>query len=80
MAPPAAVQHFGAALTDFAETAALGVPTWLLLPWLNDWRWMQGREDTPWYPTMRLFRQGPEGLWPPVIERVAAELAARLAG
>jgi hypothetical protein len=56
------------------------VPTWLLLPWLNDWRWIQGREDTPWYPAMRLFRQGPEGLWPPVIERVAAELAARLAG
>jgi tetratricopeptide (TPR) repeat protein len=101
MPPPATVRHFGAALTDFAETAALiaqcelvisvdtsvahlagtlGVPTWLLLPWLNDWRWMLGREDTPWYPAMRLFRQGPEGLWPPVIERVGADLAARLAG
>jgi tetratricopeptide (TPR) repeat protein len=59
---------------------ALGKPTWVLLPDVSDWRWLLQREDNPWYPTMRLFRQQPDGLWPPVIERVAAELAAIIAG
>jgi len=53
---------------------ALGVPTWTLLPVQADWRWMDGREDTPWYPTMRLFRQGQAGDWESVIARVAQEL------
>jgi|GEM_PF-5208253 len=49
---------------------ALGVPTWTLLPADADWRWMEEREDSPWYPTMRLFRQQHAGEWEPVIERV----------
>lgn len=56
---------------------ALGVPTWLLLPAQADWRWMEGREDTPWYPTMRLFRQSRAGDWESVIARVARELRQR---
>jgi hypothetical protein len=54
---------------------ALGVRTWTLLPADADWRWMAGREDTPWYPTMRLFRQDRAGDWQSVIARVASELA-----
>lgn len=61
---------------------ALGVPTWTLLHADPDWRWMVGREDTPWYPTMRLWRQVRGGDWDGVVRRVAAELsrvaAARL--
>jgi tetratricopeptide (TPR) repeat protein len=59
---------------------ALGRPTWVLLPIVSDWRWLLEREDSPWYPTMRLFRQQQDGRWPPVIERVAAELDAVIAG
>ncbi len=54
---------------------ALGVPVWTLLPHDADWRWMEGREDSPWYPTMRLFRQPAPGAWAPVVARVAEELA-----
>lgn len=53
---------------------ALGKPVWTLLPLVPDWRWLLDREDTPWYPTMRLFRQKNRGQWQPVIARVAAEL------
>jgi len=53
---------------------ALGVPVWTLLHADADWRWMQGREDSPWYPTMRLLRQPSAGEWAPVIARVAAGL------
>ncbi len=42
---------------------ALGVPTWLMLPYAPDWRWLVGRDDTPWYDTMRLFRQPAPGDW-----------------
>ncbi len=55
---------------------ALGVRTWTLLPTEADWRWMEDREDTPWYPTMRLFRQTRPGDWESVIARVARELEA----
>lgn len=54
---------------------ALGVPVWTLLHAEADWRWMEGREDSPWYPTMRLFRQERPGEWEPVVARVAEELA-----
>ncbi|MGO9438390.1 MAG: tetratricopeptide repeat protein [Terracidiphilus sp.] len=54
---------------------ALGKPTWLLLPFAPDWRWLMEREDSPWYPTMRLFRQPKFGDWTPVLERVRNELA-----
>ncbi|HKG47900.1 MAG TPA: hypothetical protein VKB02_14285 [Pyrinomonadaceae bacterium] len=53
---------------------ALGVKTWTLLPFEADWRWMLNRDDTPWYPTMRLFRQREEGKWNTVIDEVATEL------
>jgi ADP-heptose:LPS heptosyltransferase len=55
---------------------ALGVPTWTLLSTPADWRWFLDREDSPWYPTMRLFRQESAGGWPGVFERVARELSA----
>jgi len=53
---------------------ALGVPVWTLLQTTPDWRWMDKREDSPWYPTMRLFRQQHSGDWDSVIRRVADEL------
>ncbi len=54
---------------------AVGAAVWVLLPYVPDWRWMLERDDCPWYPTMRLFRQQQRGEWQPVIERVSAELA-----
>ncbi len=53
---------------------ALGKPVWILVPAVSDWRWMVDREDSPWYPTARLFRQQRSGDWGPVVERVAREL------
>jgi len=57
---------------------ALGVPTWLALGTMPDWRWLVGREDSPWYPTMRLFRQPTIGDWRSVFERMAQTLRTRL--
>ena len=54
--------------------AAMGKPLWLLLPWQSDWRWMQDRLDTPWYPQARLFRQSSPHNWPELIHRVSTEL------
>ncbi|HWY88682.1 MAG TPA: glycosyltransferase family 9 protein, partial [Gemmataceae bacterium] len=54
---------------------ALGVPAWILLPLKPDWRWLLERSDSPWYPTMRLFRQTRFGDWSEVFERVAREAA-----
>jgi FkbM family methyltransferase len=59
---------------------ALGRPVWVALKYLPDWRWMLGREDSPWYPTARLFRQRRLGDWDDVFARVAAELAAVVHG
>jgi tetratricopeptide (TPR) repeat protein len=53
---------------------ALGVPVWVALPYVPDWRWLLKREDSPWYPTMRLFRQGEPGKWQEVFERIAREV------
>ncbi len=53
---------------------ALGRPTWVMLPFVPDWRWMLGREDSPWYPTLRLFRQPRAGHWESVIERITDAL------
>jgi tetratricopeptide (TPR) repeat protein len=53
---------------------AMGKTVWLLLPHIPDWRWLLGRDDSPWYPTMRLFRQESRGDWPGVIARVTGEL------
>ncbi len=53
---------------------ALGIPVWTLLHAEADWRWMEHRDDSPWYPTMRLFRQTQPGDWENVIREVTAEL------
>jgi ADP-heptose:LPS heptosyltransferase len=60
-----AVAHLG---------GALGKPTWTLLMHSPDWRWLLDRADSPWYPTMRLFRQSERGQWAGPIRRVAREL------
>jgi tetratricopeptide (TPR) repeat protein len=57
---------------------ALGRPVWVLLPFAADWRWMMDRTDTPWYPTMRLFRQSAACRWDPVLEAVRGALVERL--
>jgi len=55
---------------------ALGVPTYVLLKFMPDWRWMTGRSDTPWYPGMKLFRQTEAGEWEAVVKAVNAALPA----
>ncbi|MBL8982429.1 MAG: tetratricopeptide repeat protein [Gemmatimonadetes bacterium] len=63
--------------TSVAHLAgALGVPTWVLLPHVPDFRWMLQREDSPWYPTMRLLRQATPGDWDGVFERLATDLTS----
>lgn len=54
--------------------AALGKPTWILLPYAAEWRWLRERSDTPWYPTARLFRQQIPGDWESVMQQVCAQL------
>ena len=54
---------------------ALGCPVWIVLRHVPDWRWMIDREDTPWYPTARLFRQTRHGDWDEVFQRIAGEFA-----
>jgi len=87
-----------AALTDYADTAALlsgldrlitvdtslahlagamGLPVWTLLPYCPDYRWKLGRDDTPWYPSMRLYRQERPGDWEAVIQRIQDDLMRR---
>jgi tetratricopeptide (TPR) repeat protein len=89
------IEHFGDALVDFTETAALsdlmdvvisvdtsvahlaaalGRPTWILLPYTVDWRWMLDRPDSPWYPSVKLYRQEKLGRWDDVLQRVAKDL------
>ncbi len=91
----AGITHFGPALTDFLETAALvssmdvvitvdtavahlactlGRPTWILLPFIPDWRWLLERADLPWYPTARLFRQPGIADWDSVMQEVVGGL------
>jgi tetratricopeptide (TPR) repeat protein len=53
---------------------ALGLPVWLALPFAPEFRWLLNREDTPWYPTMRLFRQKQPGNWDQVVDRMGTEL------
>ncbi len=58
--------------TSVAHLAgAMGRPVWLLLPKCNDWRWMLDRTDSPWYPTMRIFRQRKLGDWSSVMQEIA---------
>jgi cytochrome c-type biogenesis protein CcmH/NrfG len=67
IAPDSAVAHLA---------GALGKPVWVMLPLLHDWRWLLGRSDSPWYPTMRLYRQAQIGDWRPVITAIATDLRA----
>ena len=86
---PSSLRDLGAVLMNLdlvitVETAvahlagALGVPVWVTLSVAGDWRWLLERSDSPWYPTMHLFRQQHFGEWVGVFERVAAELKIRL--
>lgn len=54
--------------------AALGRPTWIMLPYHSDWRWLLDRTDSPWYPSVRLFRQGQDRSWEPVLEAIGEAL------
>lgn len=56
-------------------SAALGRPTWVLLPYLPDWRWLLKRDDSPWYPSAKLYRQQSAGDWSHALTRVGADLA-----
>jgi tetratricopeptide (TPR) repeat protein len=65
--------------TSVAHLAgALGKPVWTLLPFVPDWRWLLNREDSPWYPTMKLFRQPSLGDWKNVIDKVLVNLQKKL--
>jgi hypothetical protein len=57
---------------------ALGAPVWVALALRSDWRWLVHRDDSPWYPTMRLFRQAKHRDWNGLFQRVALELAAAI--
>jgi hypothetical protein len=78
----AAVQALDLVITVDTAVAhlagALGVPVWVALPVAADWCWLRARDDSRWYPTMRLFRQTEWGRWEPLFARVAAALRARV--
>lgn len=59
--------------------AAMGAPTWIAIAVASDWRWLRRREDSPWYPTVRLFRQKEPGDWKDVFQRLAVALKERVA-
>ena len=59
---------------------AMAKPVWIMVPKAADWRWMLEREDSPWYPTVRLFRQQKPGAWDEPIGRLRAALSQKLAG
>jgi len=75
----AAVSHLDLVITVDTAAAhlagALARPTWVMLPAAPDWRWLLGRQDSPWYPTMRLFRQKKAGDWLNVTRELAGALA-----
>ena len=65
--------------TSIAHLAgALGRPTWILLPYTPDYRWLLDRDDSPWYPTVRLFRQTETREYESVLDRVRTELLAMI--
>jgi Flp pilus assembly protein TadD len=74
----ALIEHLDLILTIDTAVAhlagAMGKRVWILLQWIPDWRWMLERTDSPWYPTMRLFRQMKTGDWAEVLQRVASSL------
>jgi len=74
----AVIQNVDLVITNDSAVAhlagALGVPTWVALPADPDWRWLLDRADSPWYPSLKLFRQSQRGDWAEVFTRIAAEL------
>ena len=78
----AAISQLDLVLTSDTSVAhlagALGRPTWVMLSFAPDWRWLTKREDSPWYPSVRLFRQTERGEWGNVIQSVAAAFAGKL--
>ena len=74
----AAIQQLDLVVTVDTSVAhlagALGKPVWTLLPYIPDWRWLLDRDDSPWYPSMRLFRQTQAGDWPGVFARASKAL------
>jgi hypothetical protein len=67
--------------TSIAHLAgSLGVPVWVALSKVGEWRWLIDRNDSPWYPTMRLFRQRSLGDWDDVFERMARTLEEKRSG
>lgn len=54
--------------------AAMGKPTWILSRYDNCWRWLEGRDDSPWYASVKLYRQGPDRNWAPTLARLANDL------
>jgi ADP-heptose:LPS heptosyltransferase len=71
IAPDSAVSHLA---------GGLGVPVWVALSSFGDWRWLADRDDSPWYPTARLFRQTKLGDWDNVFRRMTDALAERIKG
>lgn len=75
----AVMQQLDLVITVDTSTAhlagALNVPTWIMLPFPADWRWLCKRKDSPWYPSVRLFQQRKTGEWQPVIEQIVQELS-----
>ncbi|MGY9016327.1 MAG: hypothetical protein ACKVG9_13815 [Rhodospirillales bacterium] len=55
---------------------AIGKPVWTLLPFASEWRWLMGRDDSPWYPSMRLFKQKAAGDWEEVVGAITSALDA----
>jgi tetratricopeptide (TPR) repeat protein len=78
----AVMKNLDLVITSDSATAhlagALGIPVWLATPYAPDWRWLLDRDDSPWYPTMRLFRQRQRGDWRTVFRAMAVALAERL--
>jgi ADP-heptose:LPS heptosyltransferase len=59
-------------------SGALGIPTWVMLPFMPDWRWQLDRTDSPWYPGMKLYRQPDWDDWGRVFDAVGTDLAQHL--
>jgi Flp pilus assembly protein TadD len=74
----AALQHMDLVITVDTSVAhlagTLGVPTWVMIPFAPDWRWMRNRGDSPWYPSMKLYRQTTAGDWNTVLKTIEADL------
>jgi len=79
----AALAHIDLVITVCTAVAhlagALGKPVWLMNGFVPDWRWLAGRSDSPWYPTMRLFAQSKAGDWETVAREVGAALQQEVA-